>query len=89
LIRKLNYLWKKQRKISYIVNKFGSLSAKSLELITTIHFVVNDYKENNIDFTKGDIAMLIHDIKPYFSEDEVLKKINELEQDGLIDINTK
>jgi len=72
--------------ISYIVNDFGHLSAKSLELITTIHYVINDYKENDIDFTKEDISTLIHEIKPYFSKEEILNKINELEQEKVIEI---
>jgi len=83
------FIEENKEKISDIVEKFGSLPAKSLELITTIHFVVNDYKENNIDFMEKDIARLIHEIKPYFSEDEVLENIDKLKQNGLIDIITQ
>lgn len=71
--------------ISRIVKEFGHLPAKSLELITTINYVINDYKENNIDFTKEDISNLIHEIKPYFSQKEILDKINELEQEKFIE----
>lgn len=73
--------------ISNIVKEFGKLHAKSLELITTIHYVVNDYKENNIKFTKEDISKLIHEIKPYFSQQDILNKINELETEKLITLN--
>lgn len=83
------FIEENKEKIRDIVEKFGPLPAKSLELMTTIHFVINDYKENNSPFTDQDIAKLIHEIKPYFSEDEVLKKIEELKNDELIDINNK
>ncbi|WP_434565308.1 DUF4065 domain-containing protein [Thermoanaerobacterium thermosaccharolyticum] len=70
--------------ISDVVKEFGQLSAKSLELITTIHYVINDYKESNINFTKEDISKLIHEIKPYFSEDEIIEKIDELESSNFV-----
>lgn len=80
----INYIYKKAKhfievnkeKINNIVKKFGLLPTKSLELITTIHFVINDFKKNNIEFTEEDIARLIHEIKPFFSEDEVLENKN-------------
>jgi len=80
----IDYIYKKSKpfieenkeKISNIVKKFGLLPKKSLELITTMHFIVNDYKKNNIEFTEKDIAKLIHEIKPYFSEDEILENKN-------------
>ena len=70
------FIEENKEKISNIVKKFGLLPTKSLELITTIHFVVNDFKKNNIEFTDKDIAKLIHEIKPCFSEDEILENKN-------------
>lgn len=66
--------------IEGLVNEFGSLSAKELELISTIIYVVRE--ETVTSMVK--LLSIVKSLKPRFSEEEILNKIHMLQSRGLI-----
>ncbi len=60
--------------IEQLVTEFGNLNAKELELISTIVYVVHEEK----DITKNKLIEIVRSLKPRFSENEILEKIDTL-----------
>ena len=72
-----------QCEIGKLVETFGSFPAKDLELRSSITYVWNMMQASD----KGDdsdVATLIHELKPHFSEPDIQKVIDELKENGII-----
>ena len=72
-----------QCEIKRLVETFGSFPAKDLELRTSITYVWNMVQASD----KGDdseVAKLVHELKPHFSESDIQTVIDELKENGTI-----
>jgi hypothetical protein len=85
LKRKANeFLSKADRVLTSVVEEFGQLSAKDLDLRATIIFVDRDVRKMDRVFTKDGIVQLIREIKPHFSEQAVRDALAELAGRGYL-----
>jgi len=75
-----DFLSENSDNIERLVNKFGGYTAKDLELISTIIYVMHTEK----DTSKDDLLQIVQSIKPRFSKEEILDKISLLENENLI-----
>lgn len=80
-----DFLVRYQTKIEELLKIFGSLRVKDLELCSTIVFVDRDLKGSGRSIAKSDFVKEIKGIKPHFSNEEIEKKINDLENLGYIE----
>lgn len=68
-----------------LVNQFGSYSASELELRSTIIYIdreIRDQESNPPDYER--IFMLVKEVKPKFSDEEIQKAIDELRSKNYI-----
>ena len=75
-----DFITQHKTKINWIVSKFASRSASELELLSTIVFV--DRQDKVV--SKSDLVKLVKAIKPQFSETEILKKVDWLRKEELL-----
>ena len=69
-----------------LIRHFGGLLAVDLELKATIVYVANDHKRLGQDLTMKQIAQIVGEIKPKFSEDQIESAIEELHQERHIEL---
>lgn len=69
-----------------LIRHFGGLLAVDLELRATIVYVVNDHKRQGQDLTLAQIARIVGEIKPKFSEKLIEDAIVELSEKGYIEL---
>ncbi|MCX7794760.1 MAG: hypothetical protein N2257_10230 [Thermodesulfovibrionales bacterium] len=69
-----------QNSLKKLIEEFGNLTAKELELISTIVYVVRE--EKNI--SKEKLLEIVKSLKPRFSDEEILHAINSLIKKKLI-----
>lgn len=74
------FVAKYKTQIDWIVSKFASRSASELELLSTIVFV--DRQDRVV--SKSDLMKLVKAIKPQFSEAEILRKVDWLRKEELL-----
>lgn len=72
------------RAIDNLVQDFGSLNAKELELLSTIVYVDRDMKSAVPPLTYEKMAQMVNDLKPKFSSVEIHDKISNLESKGVV-----
>ena len=72
--------------LGYLISQFGGLSAVDLELRATIVYVVNDHKRQGHDLTLAEIASIVGEIKPRFSEVQIESAIEELHDERHIEL---
>ena len=65
--------------MSDILNFFGDMSAKDLELYSTIVFVASSCSENKWDTSMKNVCDTVHSIKPHFSMDTIHDAFQSLE----------
>jgi len=69
-----------------LVNDFGKDCAKDLELSSTIIFVDRDLKRQRGETKGDDLVLLVKELKPKFSEDEIEKDLRRLESKGYLEL---
>lgn len=65
--------------MSDILNFFGDMSAKDLELYSTIVFVTSSCSANKWDTSMDNICKTVHSIKPHFSMDAIYDAFQNLQ----------
>jgi uncharacterized protein YwgA len=71
------------KQIDEVVDTFGKLSAKQLELRATVVYAEHALKKvEGKAPTPKELVSAVRDLKPYFSEDEVRGAISELDSNG-------
>ena len=71
-------LFKYKEEIDKIVNFFGSKTAKELELYSTTVYVTLSFENNHWGNSKSEICRSVQEIKPHFSEEEILAAYDDL-----------
>ena len=72
-----------QGQISALINTFGRLRAKELELRTTITYV-SHMMESSDESATSRVPGIVRQLKPHFSELEIEKAAEELKRNGVI-----
>lgn len=70
--------------INQVIEKFGDMKAKELELITTIVYMYQTYLKNNISITIDNISQNVKDIKPHFHIEEIKNQYEALDNLGVL-----
>jgi hypothetical protein len=66
--------------INAVIELFGSMSARDLELRSTIIYLYKNYLQNNWKIDSNEIAFDVKEIKPYFSMEEILDAYDQLDR---------
>ena len=75
-----DFILQNENKINKVIELFGNMSAKDLELRTTIIYLYKNYLQNKWDIDSDAIASDVRELKPYFSKGEILDAYNQLEK---------
>ncbi|OIQ10503.1 hypothetical protein [Neomoorella thermoacetica] len=83
-VRAKDFLLKYGKEIDSIMEEFGPMRARDLELRSTIVYVDRDNSASGRELTKRDFIEEIKEIKPHFTEAEIEQVFNELCEKGYI-----
>ena len=72
--------------MSDILEFFGDMRAKDLELYSTIVFVASSCRSNSWDTSAGNICDTVHSIKPHFSIDMIHSAFQTLKEHSFLPI---
>jgi hypothetical protein len=72
--------------LSWVIERFGSESASKLELIATIVYAERDFRRRQCLQSKGELCHTVRQIKPHFSQAQVVSAIDSLLADGQISV---
>ncbi len=75
-----DFLAQNEGSINAVIDLFGGMSAKDLELRSTIIYLYKNYLQNNWKINGNKIASDVKELKPYFSTQEILDAYNQLEK---------
>ena len=70
--------------INDILDFFGNMTAKDLELYSTIVFLYCSHFKNHWDMSKKAVCNTVHDAKPHFSIDNIYFAYDKLEERGYL-----
>ncbi|HJX84285.1 MAG TPA: hypothetical protein VJ723_08080 [Candidatus Angelobacter sp.] len=73
-----------EKDIRWVLQKFGTLTSSQLELVSTIIYVDREAAEKNQTPRLKSLAGQVHEIKPHFSETEILGFAESLAKDKLL-----
>jgi hypothetical protein len=76
------FLSRYAKDVDWVIKRFGSFSSAELELVGTIVFVDREagLRKKNLE----QIAKLVHDLKPHFSPDKVMKYARQLAEESIL-----
>ncbi|NLP14863.1 MAG: hypothetical protein GX383_10420 [Clostridium sp.] len=66
--------------IDTVIELFGGMSARDLELRSTIICLYKNYLQNNWEIDSDEIASDVMELKPYFSKQEILNAYEQLDK---------
>lgn len=67
-----------------ILDFFGDMNAKDIELYSTIVFVASSYRTNNWDTSCGNICATVGKIKPHFSKETIRSAFEDLKNNNFL-----
>lgn len=70
--------------IDWVLDQFGRLNSAELELASTILFIDRDYAERNLRASKDDLVRRVRKIKPHFTPERVLARVDDLQERQLL-----
>jgi len=71
--------------VEWVMDKFGTLKSGQLELVSTIVYVDREAADNREELSLDEIAEIVHEIKPHFSHDEIMKFADWLDDEDLLE----
>lgn len=75
--------------IDWVLAEFGSASASRLELISTIVFAEREMRRKQQDRSRAELRIRVERIKPHFSAPVIDGAIDDLSEQGLIDLSSQ
>ena len=78
------FVHRHQKDVHWVMEKFGAMSSAHLELVSTIIFVDREAAEKEQTLGLDKLARQVHEIKPHFSESDVLPFAQSLTKDKLL-----
>lgn len=85
--RGVEFLLRNQESLDAVLDDFGSLSTRDLELRSTVAFVQKRPLSGDRLPNREQLVTQVGKIKPRFSHEEILAAVNELDQKGYIRIS--
>ena len=82
--REAKFLAKYGKDIDWVIKRFGSFTSAELELVGTVVYVDREAASGKNRLKLKQIAKLVHEVKPHFSVDKVLRYARELAEDGVL-----
>jgi hypothetical protein len=73
-----SFLNRHESDIKWVAQEFGSLTSSQLELVSTIIYVDREAKQNNEKIKLRDLAKRVHEVKPHFSDAQILSSAEQL-----------
>jgi len=74
------FLSENEETINTVLELFGDMSARDLELRTTIIYLYKNYLQNKWEIDSNEIASDVKELKPYFSLEEILNAYHQLDE---------
>lgn len=75
-----------EKDLAWVIDRFGSESASRLELIATIIFAERDSRRRQSSQTKEELCRTVRQIKPHFSDAQVISAIDSLQAQEYISV---
>jgi len=75
--------------IDWVVKKFGSFTSAELELVGTIVYVDQEAISRKKPTSLDQVARLVHDVKPHFTEAKVLQYARQLANERILKASSK
>jgi len=75
-----SFLSENEESINTVIKLFGGMTARELELRSTIIYLYKTYLQNDWKIGKDEIAENVQELKPYFSIGEIRKAYDELKK---------
>jgi len=75
-----NFILQNKDIINKVIELFGNMSARDLELRTTIIYLYKNYLQNKWEIDSNSIALDMKELKPYFSKEEILDAYYQLDK---------
>jgi len=75
-----DFLSENEKHINNVIELFGDMSARDLELRTTIIYLYKNYLQNKWEIDSNEIASNVKELKPYFSIEEILDAYIQLDE---------
>ena len=82
--RHASFLRKYDSDVRWVVDQFGSLTSSQLELVSTIIYADHEAERWREKLTLGDLAHRVHEVKPHFSDGQILSFARDLRDRKLI-----
>jgi hypothetical protein len=82
--RSSSFLSKHKSDIQWVVKEFGSLTSSQLELVSTIIYADREAAQWNEKITLQDLAKRVHEVKPHFSDAQILCFAQQLVEGNLL-----
>lgn len=71
------------KEIKEVISLFGKMTARDLELRSTIIYMYKNYINNSWAISSDEIASDVNQIKPHFTNEEILSAYDQLEAMGI------
>ena len=75
---------KHSKDLNRVIDEFGTMWARSLELFATIVYVERDARSSDREPAVDYLVEVVHDLKPHFSADEINKAVAWLAERGYV-----
>jgi len=80
-----SFLSEHSKSIDNIVKLFGNMSARDLELRSTIIYLYKNYLQNGWPIDCNEIAADVKELKPYFNKEEILSAYYQLDKINVLE----
>ena len=85
--REAEFLDAHETAINWVATEFGNRTANDLELLSTIVYVHREFAGAPI--SNHELATRVHDIKPHFTEAQILVSIENLKAKGVLTLKSR
>jgi len=79
-----SFLQNHREDIHWVIEEFGNLSASRLELLSTIVYADREADRSRESLTPERLAARVREVKPRFSEPQILQEVKSLKQKALL-----
>jgi uncharacterized protein len=73
--------------IESVIEEFGSMYARDLELLATIVYAEREARESGKPLSASDLTGVVKGVKPHFTDTQILEAIGKLVQKGHVVVN--
>jgi hypothetical protein len=82
--RSEKFLIRHAKDVDWVIKEFGSLTSAELELVGTIVYVDREVRTEKTRLGLEQVARLVHEVKPHFSQEKVMQYARRLSNDRLL-----